>query len=226
MSPFSTVHGGQHDTKHVTFELLLVATLVADDSLGSMLQAARKLFSLMLEYLSQTCDSVTVGIFVYWPERLRSQLKKMSGSGFWFEENLRFSMLNAAGNSRKFIFNKNHLSIHTLRLAHPKTKKKRGVRARRLWCVYLPMSPNAHDALNADIAPGKTQCITYNQKQGKPLHTYNDTLGYVWRYDDQTNCALGTASDITTGQPHILQSRQSGFLFSQVDSTWNVNMNE
>ena len=65
MSPFSTVHGGQHDTKHVTFELLLVATLVADDSLGSMLQAARKLFSLMLEYLSQTCDSVTVGIFVY-----------------------------------------------------------------------------------------------------------------------------------------------------------------
>ena len=31
MSPFSTVHGGQHDTKHVTSEVLLHAAFVADE---------------------------------------------------------------------------------------------------------------------------------------------------------------------------------------------------
>ena len=42
MSPPSTVHGGQHDTKYVTFELLLLhASFVADDFLGFMLEPAR-----------------------------------------------------------------------------------------------------------------------------------------------------------------------------------------
>ena len=34
MSPSSIVHGGQHDTKHVTFELLVHATFVADEIWG------------------------------------------------------------------------------------------------------------------------------------------------------------------------------------------------
>ena len=37
MSPSSTaVHDGQHDTKYVTFEVLLHAAFVADDILGVM----------------------------------------------------------------------------------------------------------------------------------------------------------------------------------------------
>ena len=42
MSPSSTVHGGQHDTKYVTFELLLHAAFVADAIWGFMLEPARK----------------------------------------------------------------------------------------------------------------------------------------------------------------------------------------
>ena len=34
MPPSSTVHGGQHDTKHVTFELLLRAAFVAHEIWG------------------------------------------------------------------------------------------------------------------------------------------------------------------------------------------------
>ena len=34
MLPSSTVHGGQHDTKYVTFGLLLHAAFVADKLLG------------------------------------------------------------------------------------------------------------------------------------------------------------------------------------------------
>ena len=34
MSPSATVHGGQHDTKYVTFELLLHAAFMADEILG------------------------------------------------------------------------------------------------------------------------------------------------------------------------------------------------
>ena len=41
MSPSSTVHGGQHDTKYVTFELLMHAAFVADEILGFMLEPAR-----------------------------------------------------------------------------------------------------------------------------------------------------------------------------------------
>ena len=45
MSPSSTVHGGQHDTKYiyiyVTFELLLHAAFVADEIWGDMLEPAR-----------------------------------------------------------------------------------------------------------------------------------------------------------------------------------------
>ena len=42
MSPSATVHGGQHDTKYVTFESLLHATFVADESWGDMLEPARR----------------------------------------------------------------------------------------------------------------------------------------------------------------------------------------
>ena len=41
MSPSSTVHGGQHDIKYVTFELLLHATFVADEIWGVLLEPAR-----------------------------------------------------------------------------------------------------------------------------------------------------------------------------------------
>ena len=42
VSPSSTaVHGGQHDTKYVTFELLMHAAFVADEFLGFMLEPAR-----------------------------------------------------------------------------------------------------------------------------------------------------------------------------------------
>ena len=41
MSPSSTVHGGQHDTKYVTFELSLHAAFVADEIWGFMLKPAR-----------------------------------------------------------------------------------------------------------------------------------------------------------------------------------------
>ena len=38
MSPSSTVHGGQHDTKYVTFELLLDGAIVTDENWGDMLE--------------------------------------------------------------------------------------------------------------------------------------------------------------------------------------------
>ena len=41
MSPSSTVRGGQHDTKHVTFELRVHAAFVADEIWGFMLEPAR-----------------------------------------------------------------------------------------------------------------------------------------------------------------------------------------
>ena len=41
MSPSSTVHGRQNDTKYVTFELLTHATFVADEIWGFMLEPAR-----------------------------------------------------------------------------------------------------------------------------------------------------------------------------------------
>ena len=41
MSPSSTVHGGQHDTKYVTSELLTHAAFVADEILGFMPEPAR-----------------------------------------------------------------------------------------------------------------------------------------------------------------------------------------
>ena len=43
MSPSSTVHGGQHDTKYVTFELLMHAAFVADGIWAFMLEPARML---------------------------------------------------------------------------------------------------------------------------------------------------------------------------------------
>ena len=41
---FATVHGGQHDTKFVTFELLLYAAFVSDEIffLGYMIEPARR----------------------------------------------------------------------------------------------------------------------------------------------------------------------------------------
>ena len=41
LSPSSTVHGGQYDTKYVTFELLLHAAFVADESWSDTLEPAR-----------------------------------------------------------------------------------------------------------------------------------------------------------------------------------------
>ena len=41
MSPSSTVHGGQHDARYVTFELLMHAAFVADEIWGFMLEPAR-----------------------------------------------------------------------------------------------------------------------------------------------------------------------------------------
>ena len=41
MSPSSTVYGGQHDTKYVTFELLMHAAFVADETWGFMPEPAR-----------------------------------------------------------------------------------------------------------------------------------------------------------------------------------------
>ena len=41
MSPSSTVHDGQHDTKYVTFEFLLHTAFVADGIWGFVLGPAR-----------------------------------------------------------------------------------------------------------------------------------------------------------------------------------------
>ena len=41
MSPPSTVHGGQHDTKYVAFELLLHVAFVADNRWVDVLEPAR-----------------------------------------------------------------------------------------------------------------------------------------------------------------------------------------
>ena len=41
MSASSIVDGGQHDTKYVTFELLMHAAFVANESWGFMLETAR-----------------------------------------------------------------------------------------------------------------------------------------------------------------------------------------
>ena len=41
MSPSSTIHGGQHDANHVTFELLFHAAFVADEIWGDVLEPAR-----------------------------------------------------------------------------------------------------------------------------------------------------------------------------------------
>ena len=42
MSPSPTVHGGQHDTKYVTFELLLHAAFVADEIWGFTLESIKQ----------------------------------------------------------------------------------------------------------------------------------------------------------------------------------------
>ena len=41
MPPSSTVHGGQHDTKYVTFALTMHAAFVADEIWGFMLEPVR-----------------------------------------------------------------------------------------------------------------------------------------------------------------------------------------
>ena len=41
MSPSSTVHGGQYDTKYMAFELLLRVAFVPDEIWGFMLEPAR-----------------------------------------------------------------------------------------------------------------------------------------------------------------------------------------
>ena len=49
-SPSPTVHGGQHDTKYVTFELLIRAAFVTDEIWGVMLEPART------NVLPMTCE--------------------------------------------------------------------------------------------------------------------------------------------------------------------------
>ena len=49
MPPASTVHGGQHDTKCVTFELLLHAAFVADEIWGGMLESARTIYEYQIQ---------------------------------------------------------------------------------------------------------------------------------------------------------------------------------
>ena len=55
MSPYSTVHGGQHDTKYVTFELLLHAAFVADEMWGDMLEPARTAFCVPTRNFCEFC---------------------------------------------------------------------------------------------------------------------------------------------------------------------------
>ena len=47
-SLYSIVHGGQHDTKYVTFELLMHAAFVADEIWGFMPEPARSPISVHL----------------------------------------------------------------------------------------------------------------------------------------------------------------------------------
>ena len=56
MSPSSTVHGGQHDTKYVTFELLMHAAFVADEILGFMLEPAR--MTSMYNAVKMVCEDL------------------------------------------------------------------------------------------------------------------------------------------------------------------------
>ena len=49
LSPSSTVHGGQYDTKYVTFKLLMHAAFVADEIRGFMLEPGRSVDLLMYQ---------------------------------------------------------------------------------------------------------------------------------------------------------------------------------
>lgn len=55
MPPSSTVHGGQYDTKHVTFELLSHAGFVADENWGDMLEPARNCAIFLMLCLLLAC---------------------------------------------------------------------------------------------------------------------------------------------------------------------------
>ena len=53
MSPSSTVHGGQHDARYVTFELLMHAAFVADEIWGFMLEPARSVVETRARFFRQ-----------------------------------------------------------------------------------------------------------------------------------------------------------------------------
>ena len=55
ISPSSTVHGGQHYTKYVTFELLMHAAFAADETWGFMPEPARTRYT----GIGKEADSVT-----------------------------------------------------------------------------------------------------------------------------------------------------------------------
>ena len=57
MSPSSTVHGGQHDTKYVTFELLMHAAFVADEIWSFMLETARTSY-IILKHVRQSTSTI------------------------------------------------------------------------------------------------------------------------------------------------------------------------
>ena len=53
-----SVHGGQHDAKYVTFELLLRTAFVADKNWGFVLEPARIWSGTVLELRTSLCDDV------------------------------------------------------------------------------------------------------------------------------------------------------------------------
>ena len=71
MSPSSTIHVGQHDTKYVTFELLMHAAFVADEIWGFILEPARTWASPReLRYVGKTL-CMPAGLLVTNPSKYR-----------------------------------------------------------------------------------------------------------------------------------------------------------
>ena len=63
MSPSSTVHDGQNDTKYVTFELLMHAAFMADEIWGLMREPAR---------IKYQCQYTRYQVYIYIYNILRS----------------------------------------------------------------------------------------------------------------------------------------------------------
>ena len=59
MSPSSTVHGGHHDTRYATFELLMLAAFVAGEIWGCMPEPACSYRSSFWARLGSSCSFYT-----------------------------------------------------------------------------------------------------------------------------------------------------------------------